>query len=324
MRRKQRVSGYVIDLTGKTVKLNTKQLALLFEEDTTPTVAEFGPMWLKDAEEKRQKPAYQKYKAWMFEKYLKPHIGHLRLSQVDGAAIAVMRRATKELSNKSVNNVLSLVSNMLRTAVRLGYNVTKIELECLTVTTRKIDFYSFDELTKLVHSAGLQGAETLALVLLAAHAGLRRGEILGLQWRDVDFISGNISVQRSLVAGVVSSPKNGQSRTVPMTSSLKKALLGLPNKGEFLFLSQTGKPVGPKWVYAKLAALSEASGVKAKGQLHVLRHTFCSHLAMRGVSVLAIKELAGHSRTDVTQRYMHLQDDVKRKAVEVLENPSPA
>ena len=65
------------------------------------------------------------------------------------------------------------------------------------------------------------------------------------------------------------------------------------------------------------------AGGLAKQGVHILRHTFCSHLAMRGAPVRAIQELAGHSNLSTTQRYMHLNPAAVEGAVRLLEQPSP-
>lgn len=57
---------------------------------------------------------------------------------------------------------------------------------------------------------------------------------------------------------------------------------------------------------------------RTPGNIRILRHTFCSHLAMRGAPALAIKELAGHARLSTTMRYMHLQVGAKEAAIELL------
>jgi len=57
--------------------------------------------------------------------------------------------------------------------------------------------------------------------------------------------------------------------------------------------------------------------------VHILRHTFCSHLAMRGAPARAIRELAGHQDLDTTQRYMHLSPAALDAAIRLLEEPSP-
>ena len=60
------------------------------------------------------------------------------------------------------------------------------------------------------------------------------------------------------------------------------------------------------------------------GGVHILRHTFCSHLAMRGAPARAIQELAGHADLTMTQRYMHLTPAALEGAIQLLEQPAPA
>lgn len=67
------------------------------------------------------------------------------------------------------------------------------------------------------------------------------------------------------------------------------------------------------------AILVEVTG-RVAGGLHVLRHTFCSHLAMRGAPARAIQELAGHANLSTTQRYMHLSPAAKDQAIGLLNN----
>lgn len=64
---------------------------------------------------------------------------------------------------------------------------------------------------------------------------------------------------------------------------------------------------------------AEAGGARGDGALHILRHTFCSHLAKRGVLLLSIKELAGHRSLRTTMRYMYLGKGEKHRAIQMLE-----
>jgi site-specific recombinase XerD len=76
---------------------------------------------------------------------------------------------------------------------------------------------------------------------------------------------------------------------------------------------------------AELKRQAKGAGLRVQGiGWHVLRHTFCSHLAMRGAPAIAIKELAGHSSIAVTNRYMHLAPGgAARSAIALLEQPDP-
>lgn len=70
-----------------------------------------------------------------------------------------------------------------------------------------------------------------------------------------------------------------------------------------------------------MTAAQKRAGLKVTGNKHMLRHTFCSHLAMRGATVIAIKELAGHSHRSIrtTMRYMHLSPSHKEAAIKLLD-----
>ena len=67
-----------------------------------------------------------------------------------------------------------------------------------------------------------------------------------------------------------------------------------------------------------------ARRANVKPGVHILRHTFCSHLAMRGAPARAIQELAGHQDLDTTQRYMHLSPAALDAAIRLLDEPGPA
>jgi len=82
---------------------------------------------------------------------------------------------------------------------------------------------------------------------------------------------------------------------------------------------EDGTPVSQQTVRSWMAAAQKRAGFKLTRALHILRHTFCSHLAMRGVSPLSIKELAGHRSLRTTMRYMHLGKGEKHRAIQMLE-----
>jgi site-specific recombinase XerD len=82
---------------------------------------------------------------------------------------------------------------------------------------------------------------------------------------------------------------------------------------------EDGTPVSQQTVRSWMAAAQKRAGLKVTGALHILSHTFCSHLAMRGVPPLSIKELAGHRSLRTTMRYMHLGKGEKHRAIQMLE-----
>jgi integrase len=102
-------------------------------------------------------------------------------------------------------------------------------------------------------------------------------------------------VQRSSWRGQVGTPKSGRERKVPLTARLRTALKAHRHlKSELVFCHADGRPFTQSAIEAALRFACKRSGLRPIGS-HVLRHTFCSHLAMRGAAPKAIQELAGHS-----------------------------
>ena len=156
-------------------------------------------------------------------------------------------------------------------------------------------------------------------MLLGGEAGLRCGEIIALEWRDVDLAKRQLCVARSDWNGEVTAPKSGRLRYVPLTLRLAAALRDHRHlKGPRVLCQDDGKALTRQQVQYRVKHAARKANV-VQG-VHVLRHTFCSHLAMRGAPARAIQELAGHSELSVTQRYMHLSPAALDAAIRLLDS----
>ena len=118
-------------------------------------------------------------------------------------------------------------------------------------------------------------------------------------------------------------PKGGRLRYVPLTVPLAEALrehrhLLSPR----MLCKKDGTPLTRRLVQGYVYRASRRAKLE-HGGLHILRHTFCSHLAMRGAPARAIQELAGHQDLSTTQRYMHLSPAAIEGAIRLLDQPSP-
>lgn len=152
------------------------------------------------------------------------------------------------------------------------------------------------------------------------YAGLRMGEIRALEVRDVDIDAGVIHVRRSLSEDEVVTPKSGHERMVPIAAALRPPLADalrdkLPRAR--LLMTEGGTTPGRTYVLRKLKALESRAGVSG-WSFHSLRHHFISELVRAGASIEAVRLLAGHSKLDVTQRYVHATGDDLRAAVAAL------
>ncbi len=159
------------------------------------------------------------------------------------------------------------------------------------------------------------------IVLLGGDAGLRCGEMMALEWRDVDLGKRQLCVQRSEWKSHVTVPKGGRLRYVPMTVRLSTALRDHRHlRGPRVLCQRDGSSLSADVVKHHVERAARRAQLAASG-VHRLRHTFCSHLAMRGAPARAIQELAGHRDLITTQRYMHLSPAAIDSAIRLLDSP---
>jgi integrase len=289
-----------------------------------PTFSAYAEEFMRSYAVANNKPSEQEAKACILRNHLIRAFGEMRLDEIKTHPIELLKAdlLAKGRSRKRVNNILACLGKMLRYAqeVELIDSVPRIKL--LKVPPQKFDFLTFDELSRLV-DAVKDDTERRALFLVAGEAGLRQGEMVALEWGDVDPVAATITVRRSSWRGIVGSPKGGRERKIPLTARLRGALKAHRHlRGELVFCHNDGRPFTQSAIEAALRHGSKRAGLRRIGS-HVLRHTFCSHLAVRGAPPKAIQELAGHSTLSMTLRYMHLAPSVLRDAIALLNSGQP-
>jgi len=126
-------------------------------------------------------------------------------------------------------------------------------------------------------------------------------------------------VQRSAWKGQIASPKGGRLRHIPLTTRLAAALRDHRHlRGPLVLNQDDGSPLTEGLVQGFVRRAAQKASLFNNGP-HMLRHTFCSHLAMRGAPARAIQELAGHQDLTTTQRYMHLTPAAVDSAIRLLD-----
>ncbi|MFL5274388.1 MAG: tyrosine-type recombinase/integrase, partial [Anaeromyxobacteraceae bacterium] len=118
-------------------------------------------------------------------------------------------------------------------------------------------------------------------------------------------------------------PKGGRNRKVPLSEEAVAALKAHRHlKGPYVFCETDGRRLTHSRTKDVVPAACRKAQLAKRLTTHGLRHTFASHLVMRGVSLMAVKELLGHESIEMTLRYSHLSPDVKRDAVKLLDSPA--
>lgn len=296
-------------------------------EKEVPTLAAFKDRFLNDyARANRQKPSGISNKEIVLRVHLIPRLGAKRLNEISNADIQQVKAQMTASSPKTVNNVLTCLSKLLKVAVEWGV----IERMACTIKLLKpgegrMSFWEFAEYERLIAAAARLDSGVLVAVLLGGDAGLRAGEMRALEWTDIDFKARKLFVARSEWRGQIGTTKGDRMRMVPMTTRLTEALRKHRHlKSDRVLCQADGTPIVANtlsyWIEraARTAGLATTRKPKGAGP-HVLRHTFCSHLAMRGASPKAIQELAGHRDLATTQRYMHLSPSALDAAIALLE-----
>jgi integrase len=287
-----------------------------------PTFREFGPRFIDGyARAERHKASGIDSKQLILNKYVLPRLGDRKLDTLTDEDIQQLKSSMAEKSRKTVNNVLTVLGKLLRVAVEWKViSGMPCRIRLLKVSAAVPAFYEFGDYARLVEAASKMSARTLVVVLLGGDAGLRRGEMIGLRWCDVDFRRKHLVIQQAVWRNTTDSPKSGKGRIIPMTDALSAALQGYRHlRGERVLYRDTGQPPRAHHVRDWVEAAQRRAGLPpATGALHILRHTFCSHLAMRGAPAKAIQELAGHAHLSTTLRYMHLSPSARASAIELL------
>jgi integrase len=287
---------------------------------TWPTVAELLDRFLVEYSRPKLKDI-EKYRAGVRSilKKALPLIGTLSVGTIQQSDIVKMRDTlSRKSASGSVKNVLAALSAVFGWGVKMDLaprNPCKgVERP---IPAQTLDFLSKEEVRRLIEAAEAgattpEGRRLHVGIALAVHAGLRKGELLGLRWIDLDFDTRRLTVARSYAT----TPKNGKSRHLKLPQVLIPLLRSwrgiCPKSKESLVLPIRGDltKIHHREVMLGLPELMEQIGLRAVlHPWHQLRHTFASHFVMQGGSLLALSKILGHADVKVTMIYAHLAPD---------------
>jgi integrase len=215
---------------------------------------------------------------------------------------------------------------MLVVARKRGIISSVSEVEWLEAPRPEFDFLDFEEGKRLLKAAAPE-PEWRAMILTATRTGMRMGELLAVRWQDVDLVAGRITVRQNAVDGTIGTPKSGKPREIALSEEARLTLkVHRHLKGPLVFCDEGGRMLTKGELRHPLLRACKRAGLREIG-CHVLRHTFASHLVMRGAPIVAVQDLMGHSTIQMTMRYAHLAPHVTREAVQLLDrrgSPVPA
>jgi site-specific recombinase XerD len=132
-----------------------------------------------------------------------------------------------------------------------------------------------------------------------------------------------MTIRRSVdKAGKEGPPKGGRNREVPLSAQTVLMLKRHKHlKGPYVFCDASGDPLTHNMLTPVVPQICRKAGLAKRITFHGLRHTFASHLVMRGVQLKSVQELLGHTTIHMTMRYAHLSPNVNRESVNLLDRP---
>ena len=316
-------------------KLALGDLAVFGDDEERQTFGSYADKWLKDYARVECKTSTADGYEGVVEQYLRPRFGNRALDQIkrDDIKAMINELVAKDLSRNTVRNALCVIRGIFNDAIEGGIVEVNPAARLGRFTrTAKTAEVKGTSLTPAEAEQFLQAAKEICpeyhpLFLMALRAGLRRGELVAVQWGDIQFgrdehdANRFTVVQHNYVRREHTTTKSKKSRRVDMSRELRRVLIELRDKRlleaflsgkndiseELVFPSPEGSILDPDNLYHRYfqPVLSKA-GLR-KIRLHDLRHTFGSLLIQSGASIVYVKEQMGHSSIQVTvDIYGHL------------------
>ncbi len=215
-------------------------------------------------------------------------------------------RKGQEAKPKTINMELQTLKSIMTLAVKWGYandnpakNVDPIKI----IRQNEARFLTKEEYKKLLENCG---GWLYPIFYTFLNTGMRKQELMTLEWVDVDFERNKIKIR----VKDDWTPKTAE-REIPISNGLRTLLLEIKKRagGSLVFHDDQGQKIENNKLRKELMKVTKRCGFGDVTKLHTLRHTFASHLVMKGVDLPTIKLLMGHSDIATTMIYSHLAQD---------------
>jgi integrase len=299
------------------------------------TVAEYMDKWLTESARNRLRPKTYKDYSGLTRLHIVPGLGHFKLKRLTPLHIQSFYSSKLEsgLSKRTVEYIHTVLHSALKQAVRwelVPRNVTEA-VDSPRPERKERPTFNLDQARLFLKTA--RDDRWGALYVLVIQTGMRRGELFGLRWDDVDLDNGWLHVRQALA-------HDGKSFSLPKTAKGRRRIRLTPEAIEALkkhriaqhqerlqlgnvwrahglvFCSSVGTPMNPdnfiKRQYKPLLKRAELPYIR----FHDLRHTFASLMMPQVQNPQIVQQMLGHSRISTTlDIYSHFSQDVQEEAV---------
>ncbi len=247
------------------------------------------------------------------------------------------------ISASTVRRYTTVLRSILTLAYKLEYTDDDVgssrRIEFPKEASTELEVYTLEEVKEIMQALESEPTNIRALVEMAIFTGMRRGEIVGLKWADIDFENQKLSVKRSIYK-----PKNGKAlekdpkskysiRTISIPEQLCKTLiqyraqqdrhisfLGDAWKNlDYVFTEEDGYVMNPHTPTKQFSKFLKRHGIRHL-KFHGLRHTSATMLLANGCDIKTVSTRLGHADLDTTSIYVHALESTDRKAAQTFDN----
>ncbi len=306
------------------------------------TVGTWMDTWFENVAKIKVRPSsHQTYKGYI-DNHIKPNIGKIPLEKLTTMDLQkfyrklltkgrVERIESKEqpkgLSAKTVRNINQVISSAMDLAVAQKIILTNPTNACEMPKVEHLEMQTIpaEQLQAFLQEAKATGVYEMYYIELAT--GLRRGELLGLKWIDIDWKNGIIKVRRQVArvdGQIVEAPLKTKNSYRAVTISHQAIEVLKQQKAKtndtYVFPSPNGGPISPDSVNNMLKRVLERAGIP-KVRFHDLRHTFATIALQNGVDIKTVSGMLGHFSAGFTlDTYAHVTTSAQKEAAQTMGN----
>ena len=306
------------------------------------TVGQWMDVWFENWAKVKVRPSsHQTYRGYI-ENHIKPHMGDIPLAKLTTLDLQKFykdllnagrverteaKQQPKGLSAKTVRNINQVISSVMDFAKEQRLILTNPTDGCALPKPahKEMKTLSADQLAAFLREA--KESDVFELYYIELATGLRRGELLGLKWSDIDFNQGVLHIRRQIAridGEVVEAPLKTENsyRTIPIGADAVGILIAQRNKtnSEYVFSSPTGGPISPDSVLHMLHRVLKRAGLP-EVHFHDLRHTFATLALQNGVDIKTVSGMLGHYSAGFTlDTYAHVTTVAQKQAAQTMGN----
>jgi integrase len=317
--------------TYREVRLKLKNRAALKKINiVNVSVAEWTAHYLKLQKDKVKISTMKVYNRYL-NNYIQPFFKSIGLYRLNKELLQAFVNSLSKLSPSTVKGIFSLLREALKLANKSNYiEPIWLDVELPKLKKHKINVFTKEEQKLIEKSLKFEGDSADIGILICLYTGLRIGEVCGLKWSDIDFISKTMTVNRTIQRMTIDNksilkelpPKSETShRRIPIPEFLLEKLKNVKSQNSVQYVLHTDfHAMDPRTFQYQYKKILERAGVRY-ANAHTLRHTFSVRALEVGFDIKTLSEILGHADAAVTLKiYAHSLEEHKRNSMERLGN----